>query len=73
MVLLKQLEEAMLWAFETNRLELFNLIQDFFEEADLDYKPEEESESEDEIELILQGEPEDLIVKKDKEGFYSLG
>jgi hypothetical protein len=73
MKFLKELEEAMLWAFETNRLELFNVIQDFFDQADLDYEPQEESESEDEIELILQGEPEDLIVKKDKKGFYSLG
>ena len=72
MKILKQLEEAMLWAYETNRMELFQLIQNFFELTDEDYEADSESESDDDIENILKGEPEDLEFQKDEKGFYSL-
>ena len=60
----------MIWAYENNKMELFSILQEFFELPDMDYKQESESESEDDIES--EGEPELLSVKKDKRGFLSL-
>ena len=68
MTLLQELEDCATWAFENNKMELLSVIQDFFDEADEDYL-DEESEDEEDLE---EGIPEELSIKKDKDGFYSL-
>ena len=68
MKLLKEIEEAMLWAFDNNKLELLGVLQDFFDETDLDYESESDSDSDYESDM----ENEDLTVKVDKDGFISL-
>tara|TARA_R110000796_G_scaffold12445_8_gene41158 strand:+ start:100 stop:318 length:219 start_codon:yes stop_codon:yes gene_type:complete len=71
MKLLQELEDCATWAFENNKMELLSVIQDFFEEADEDYL-DEESEDEEDEEDLEEGIPEELSIKKDKDGFYSL-
>tara|TARA_R110001632_G_scaffold113885_1_gene225086 strand:- start:129 stop:338 length:210 start_codon:yes stop_codon:yes gene_type:complete len=68
MKLLKEIEEAMIWAFSNNKLELLGVLQEFFEQADEDYEADSESESDYESDM----DNEDLTVKVDKEGFLSL-
>ena len=68
MKLLKEIEEAMVWAFSNNKLELLGVLQEFFEQTDEDYEADSESESDYESDM----ENEDLTINVDKDGFLSL-
>jgi hypothetical protein len=69
--LLKELEEAMVWAFENKKMELFKVLEEFFEQADEDYEEENSSEEEDSP-LIGTVVSEEIEVVTDKNGFLSL-
>jgi len=66
MKLLKEIEEAMIWAFANEKMELLSVLQDFFDQADDDYEEGSSSESDYESDM----ENEDLIVKVDPDGFH---
>jgi len=68
MRLLKEIEEAMIWAFDHEKMELLAILQEFFDQTDDDYEEGSDSESDYESDM----ENEDLIVKVDPDGFQSL-
>jgi len=68
--LLKEIEEAMIWAYENKKMELFSILQEFFDQAEEDYEEEESSSSEDDIQFKMDSE--EVSVVKDKDGFLSL-
>ena len=72
MRLLKEIEEAMIWAFDHEKMELLAILQEFFDQTDDDYEEGSDSESDYESDYESDMENEDLIVKVDPDGFQSL-
>jgi hypothetical protein len=66
--LLKEIEEAMIWAYENNKMELFSVLQGFFDLTEEAFEPESEEDSEEESDM----EDEKIAVVTDEKGFLSL-